>query len=205
MATRTRDTAALRTRRKAELLGKFLHAVERLDLQGVGFGEASVETLIGEAGVSRATFYSYFRDKNDLLRELAESSLTEMLDLWLENLPGGASKQQLSAAFDLIIAAYLSRRAVMVAAGESPPGSEMAREFEALIVRSADAFARQIRTAQAEGRVPTDIDARTTALLLSWMCERGLARLTPDSSPDQRDMLAACLTEVYWRTLRGKA
>ena len=60
----------------------------------------SVERLVREAGISRATFYVYFEDKGDLLRALAEDFIERILgrgvDWW--QLPPDATKADLRAA-----------------------------------------------------------------------------------------------------------
>nr|BBX81751.1 hypothetical protein MFLOJ_55380 [Mycobacterium florentinum] len=58
VAERTRNTAALRERRKAALELKLLAAVERLHEEGLAYGEVSVERLLTAAGVTRSTFCS---------------------------------------------------------------------------------------------------------------------------------------------------
>ncbi|MBQ3050267.1 MAG: helix-turn-helix transcriptional regulator, partial [Clostridia bacterium] len=43
-----------------------LHAFDRL-VERVGFSKITVSMLVKEAGVSRATFYRYFKDKYDVM------------------------------------------------------------------------------------------------------------------------------------------
>lgn len=202
MAVRTRNTDALRARRKAVLHDKLLGAVERLHEQGNPYGDVSVESLIRTAGVTRSTFYSYFEDKDALLRELAATVLDQLLEPWLALAPGG-SQAELHRGIEAIIAAYRPHRAIMVAIDEPVPGGNAAREFESLMYRAASAVSAYIEQGQSSGDFDSRLDATTTAALLMWMTERGLAKLVADAADEDLAALADSLTEIFWRTLRG--
>jgi len=45
-----------------------------------GYLETRVEDILNESGVSRGTFYYYFRNKRDLFKQLIESVVQEMLE-----------------------------------------------------------------------------------------------------------------------------
>ncbi|OBH11137.1 TetR/AcrR family transcriptional regulator [Mycobacterium sp. E1747] len=202
MARQTRDTTALRARRKASLEADLLSAVESLHGDGLAFGDMSVERLITTAGVTRSTFYSYFVDKDALLGDLARSVLDDLLQPWL-SLPPDGSKADLRLAIDEIFAKYRTHRVVMLAIDEPLPGGSAEREFVGLMGRSADVLTRFIREGQASGRIDKSLSSATTAALLMWMSERGLAKMVADAHHDELERLAEALTEIFWRTLRG--
>jgi TetR/AcrR family transcriptional regulator, ethionamide resistance regulator len=202
VTTGTRNTEALRARRKAALQEKLLGAVEQLHDHGRAYGETSVEQLITTAGVTRSTFYSYFEDKDALLRDLASSVLDELLEQWSVILPGG-SREDLRRGIAAIIKAYRPHRAIMVAIDEPVPDGHAAREFERLMERGATAVTEYIKAGQAAGDIPSTLDAVTTSELLMWMTERGLAKMVANSQPRNLDAFADGLTEIFWRTLRG--
>lgn len=204
MAERTRNTAALRARRKAALEAKLLAAVESLHDRGLAYGDMSVESLISQAGVTRSTFYSYFEDKDALLRDLASTVLDQLLKPWFAIEPQG-SKNDLRRGIDGIFRSYRAHRVIMVAIDEPLPGGSAEREFEGLMARSATAVAGYIKAGQAAGTVDATLDAATLSALLMWMSERGLAKLVAHAGPRERDALADGLTEIFWRTLRGGA
>ncbi|WP_200828479.1 TetR/AcrR family transcriptional regulator [Mycobacterium sp. 3519A] len=60
---------------------RLLDAVERLLNAGQLFTEISVQRILEEAGVSRATFYAHFRDKSALLIRLTDTLRERLLDL----------------------------------------------------------------------------------------------------------------------------
>lgn len=204
MAGRTRNTAALRARRKAALEVKLLGAVESLHDRGLAYGDMSVEQLITKAGVTRSTFYSYFDDKDALLRDLAGTVLDELLRPWFAIEPQG-SKDDLRRGIDGIIRAYRAHRVIMVAIDEPVPGGSAEREFEGLMARSTTAVSAYIKAGQVSGTVDATLDAATVAALLMWMSERGLAKLVANAGTRELDSLADGLTEIFWRTLRGGA
>lgn len=204
MARQTRDTTALRARRKSTLEARLLSAVESLHDDGLTFGDMSVERLITTAGVTRSTFYSYFVDKDTLLRDLARSVLDDLLQPWL-SLRADGSKAAFRRVIDEIFAKYRTHRVVMLAIDEPSPGGSAEQEFIGLMGRSADVVTRFIQEGQAAGRIDKALSSTTTAALLMWMSERGLAKMVADARPDELDDLAEALTEIFWRTLRGTA
>jgi AcrR family transcriptional regulator len=202
VAERTRNTAALRARRKAALEVKLLDAVESLHDRGLAYGDMSVERLINAAGVTRSTFYSYFEDKDALLRDLARAVLDELLQPWFAIDPEG-SKEDLRRGIDGIFRTYRAHRVIMVAIDEPTPGGSAEREFQGLMARSTTAVSAYIRTGQASGTVDAALDATTCAALFMWMSERGLAKMVATAQRRELDVLAGGLTEIFWRTLRG--
>src|SRR5919204_2762028 len=66
-----------RGQRRGQIEQRLLEATERLMAQGSTFTELSVDRLATEAGMSRRTFYVYFRDKGDLLRQLTRQVFVE--------------------------------------------------------------------------------------------------------------------------------
>ena len=179
-----------------------LAAVELLHDEGFAFGDMSVERLITAAGVTRSTFYSYFEDKDALLRDLAGSVLDDLLAPWQSIRPDG-SKEDLRRGIDEIFAKYRAHRVVMLAIDEPSPGGSAEREFTALMGRSAAEVSRYIRAGQSSGIVDKDLNAKATATLLMWMSERGLAKMVAEARPGDLDGLGEALTEIFWRTLRG--
>lgn len=181
---------------------KLLAAVESLHERGFAYGDVSVERLITEAGVTRSTFYSYFEDKDALLRDLAGTVLDQLLEPWFAIEPQG-SKEDLRRGIDGIFRAYREHRVIMVAIDEPIPGGSAEREFEGLMARSATAVAAYIKAGQRSGTVDATLDAATLSALLMWMSERGLAKLVANAETRELDALADALTEIFWRTLRG--
>ena len=64
--------------RKRELVERILPLVEELLEAAGGYVHLKVEDILQNAGLSRSTFYRYFKDKNDLLLALSEPALREI-------------------------------------------------------------------------------------------------------------------------------
>jgi AcrR family transcriptional regulator len=64
--------------RRAEVEQKVARGVAELLAAGSTFTELGVERLAGAAGISRSTFYLYFRDKSDLLQRLGTAMVADV-------------------------------------------------------------------------------------------------------------------------------
>src|SRR5215471_11297315 len=109
MPSITRNTQSSRARRREEIRDRLRTAAEELMASGESYTELSVERIVREAGISRATFYVYFEDKGDLLRALAEDFIERILvaaAVWW-TLPADADKPRLRAAMQAIFDAYI--------------------------------------------------------------------------------------------------
>lgn len=201
----TRNTDALRARRRAASLAKLLVALTELQSTGETYAELSVEQLLRTAGLNRSTFYSYFEDKTDLLGQLAEQALDQLLAAarhWYA-LPGGSTKADLHAALGRVVDAYVDHRVVMTAISDDSSRSEAAtKSFESLMDRSTVALAAYLRRGQAERFVDRKLDPDATAAWLMWMSEGGLVRLVSPAPPAERERLHAALTDIFWNGLR---
>jgi AcrR family transcriptional regulator len=197
----TRDTTALRARRREAILRKLLAAVEQLSESGETYPEFSVERLIRTAGVNRSTFYSYFDDKVDLLQALTDQVLDQLLDAaryWYE-LPANASKADLHGALGQVIEAYVSQRVVMTAMADAAAGNvALSKAYETLMDRSTAALAVYIRRGQQEGFMDGRLDPEGSAAWLMWMSEGGLARMISPATADERARLHTGLTDIFW-------
>jgi|SRR5581483_5446544 AcrR family transcriptional regulator len=201
----TRDTTALRARRREAILHKLLSAVEQLSAAGEAYAELSVERLIGTAGVNRSTFYAYFDDKTDLLQALADQVLDHLLAAarhWYQ-LPADASRADLHHALGRVIDAYTEHHVVMTAMADAAAGSAaISKPYETLMDRSTAALARYIARGQQEGFIDPELDPEASASWLMWMSEGGLGRLIGPASARERSRLHAGLTEIFWSGLR---
>jgi AcrR family transcriptional regulator len=201
----TRNTDALRARRRAAILVKLLGALTELQASGETYAELSVERLLRAAGVHRSTFYAYFEDKTDLLQHLADEALDQVLRAaqhWY-SLPARATKADLHAALGRVVDAYVDHRVVLTAISDDSSRSETAtKAFESLMDRSTVALAAYIRRGQVERFIDRRLDADATAAWLMWMSEGGLVRLISPAPPAQRARLHAALTDIFWNGLR---
>lgn len=204
-APQPRRTRAVR---RGEIRDRLREAVERLMGEGESYTVLSVERIVREAGISRATFYVYFEDKSDLLRALAEDFMDRILvaaAVWW-TLPPEADKSDLRAAMRAIFDAYLPHKVVMAAVVEVASYDAGLQElFGRLLERTITEVARHIEEGQAGGHVASGIDPRRTAAWLTWMAERGLYQLVAPAPPEVVDRLLESITDITWNTLYAGA
>ncbi len=204
MSSVTRKTTANRTRRRVEIEQQLLAATERLMSDGPAFTELSVDRLATEAGISRATFYVYFEDKGQLLRELARQvfgELSEGAHQWWDTAdrhdPEDARRSMAS-----IIAIYRRHQtlvtAVIETAAYDPDVAEFYQQMLDDIIGNTEAV---IERGKAGGLIRPTLPTRETASGLTWLVERTVHQTARFTAPDQDGVLAQALSEIIWSTL----
>jgi TetR/AcrR family transcriptional regulator, ethionamide resistance regulator len=203
-----RNHQASRAQRRADIRDRLRIAVEDLMADDQSYTALSVERIVKEAQISRATFYVYFEDKGDLLRALAEDFIERILvaaSAWWE-LPPGATKSDLRAAMRSIFNAYLPHKVVMAAVVEVASYDAPLRTlFGDLLDRTIGAVADHIATGQSAGFVAPELDPLRTAAWLTWMAERGLYQLVASADEDRSERLLDAITDITWNTLYAQA
>jgi AcrR family transcriptional regulator len=126
-----------------------------------GYARATVAVVVGEARVSRPTFYKYFSDRDDCLKACMTEIQEELLGAITQALRGGpphaATADAVGAALDYASANGARARLLMA---ESMAGGAGALEVrDSGIARIAAAIERVQRGASADAGVP-DLDAR---------------------------------------------
>jgi AcrR family transcriptional regulator len=203
MTTETESRTSTRQARRRE---QVLAAATRLLEANLSYTELSVEQVLREARISRATFYAHFRNKSDLLSALAEDVINEMIagakPWWT-----GSTRPEEPALVDAvteIAAAYEKRHAVMAAVVEVAPYDLTVRaHLDHLVGRTIEELARHIRDSQDRGIADRALDPDRTAGWLVWMCERGLYSLVRGSRDERRQRLIAAWTHIIWNALYG--
>jgi AcrR family transcriptional regulator len=191
-----------RGRRRQQVLS----AATRLLEADLSYTELSVEQVLREARISRATFYAHFRNKSDLLSALAETVIDEMIagaEPWWTG-PDRPTEPDLVAAVTEITAAYLRRHAIMAAVVEVATYDPAVRaQLDRLVARTIAALAGHIRDGQARGVADPDLDPERVAGWIVWMCERGLYALVRGADEERRRRLIAAWVHIIWKTLYG--
>jgi AcrR family transcriptional regulator len=167
-----------------------------LDLlaDGTPFAELSVEQIVRGAGLSRPTFYKYFRDKRALVLELGTAlmdAVAAAADPWLQS-GEGETRETLAA----VLNAFRERRATLGALVEAATyDAEVHAFWHAFHDRFLDIAAERIGAAEPD--LPP-ARARARAFALVWMTERTITEfLLGDAGIDE----AALLDELagFWR------
>jgi len=141
-----------------------LDVVEELLRGGASFTELSVERIASEAGLSRSTFYLYFRDKTHLILRLASSLKAETFETGEDWDPHGRvdGLDWLARAYLHIIRKYRGRSATLAAVLEVAGYDRAVREeLEANQRRFIDRIAERLTEEQRAGRTANDVVAAT--------------------------------------------
>ena len=170
------------------------------------FRDLTVDDLMRRTGLSRPSFYVYFRDRHDLVLKVVEhigGELFAMSERWYEGTGDGPTLVR--EAIDGVVGVFADHgpvlRALADAAAEDP---RVEAAYTALMQRFVDATARHIEQEVAAGRI-LPLDPGQTATALTWMMERYLQlRLgrTPDAPVEP---IADALSTIWSRVLYGAA
>jgi AcrR family transcriptional regulator len=193
LSRRTASVADARARTEAALL----EATTALLEEGTPFGELGIEVIAKRAGVSRPTFYAYFRDKRELLTKLASEageSVYAEIGTWLEG-----DETDLRPTLAAVLKVFRTHRGVVGGLVESATyDPEIAALWRSMHNEFVDVTRDRIRRDQ-----PTlsKKDAEARAFVLVWMTERTcyehvIAPRVPDAA-----MVDALM--LLWRTGLG--
>jgi AcrR family transcriptional regulator len=197
----TQQKAARRRRRPEEAEREILDAAEDL-LREDRFSALTVDDLMSRTGLSRASFYVYFRDRHHLIMRLTErigAELFEMSDRWLRG--SGDPREDARAAVEGVASVYQEHGPVLRAiADASSHDPEVESIYRNLVERFVDATARHIEDEIAAGRIRS-LDPRETAKALVWMNERYLTETLGRKAPTPIEVVIETLWTVWMRTL----
>jgi AcrR family transcriptional regulator len=196
-------------RKSREMNRRALGAVETLLAANDGsFAQISIDKLVAELGISRATLYSYYQDKNDVLRVLAEGLLHELVETaagWLGR-DDGLTLDELRDALAATMRVYVQHRTVLTAIVEVASGDDAMRaRYEGMLQDADAALVRHIRLGQRRGFVDRELTARTTGTWITRMAWAGMRRFLADGAAPEVDRYADALARVIWSALYAPA
>jgi len=124
-----------------------------------GFADTSVEHVLAAAGVSRRTFYRFFRNKDEVLSELFETaSLLLVQAIKSAVMVGKTAEERLDNAIEVFIRAPQSvgPLALIFHVEAARPGSHLAPRREAIIEQIIGLLDHEVTSAQGELSPPAD-------------------------------------------------
>ena len=138
------------------------------------FREVTVDQIARSAGISRSAFYTHFEDKQGLLLVAVQevsAQLYEMAERWWHGI--GPPAERVRRAIDGVVSVYAENAPLLRLATEvSTYDDEMRELWLGIGEKFIDATGEHIRSEQARGLVPGNLDPRSTAEALFWMAER---------------------------------
>jgi AcrR family transcriptional regulator len=170
------EVAAGRRRRRTPEAAQreIIEAAEGL-LRERPFRELTVDEVMRRTGLSRPSFYVYFKDRHELVLRVVQHLQHEMLQVanrWYESLGGGPSV--LREALDGVVSVYGEHGPVLRALADAAvEDSDVEDAYGALVQNFVDVTGSHIEAEMTAGHI-APLDAGETAKALVWMTERYL-------------------------------
>ena len=205
VVTAARSTRAVRGRRSTRPSGDdreqaILATAERL-LEDRSFADISVDDLARGAGLSRPTFYFYFKSKEAVLLSLLEPLIARAdseFDGAVQRLPTDPRKTWRNG-IKAFFTAFDSQRAVARAGTEALATSpEIRAVWSGFMQRWIDQTAVMIGAERARGAAPETIPATDLATSLNQMNERMMmATLSAEQPAVSKDRVVETLAHIW--------
>ncbi len=144
-----------------EKRGRIMDAATE-EFSRVPFSQASINQIVKTAGISRGSFYQYFKDKEDLFRYLLELISAEKLKVYAQAKPGttyggvfGPLFERMPAIFQWAKSQPLYYRIGLLLTTEEP---ELERKIFQHNGVGVDWFLHYLKSAQDEGKIRPEVD-----------------------------------------------
>lgn len=166
------------------------------------YSAITVEHIASAAGISRSTFYFYYRDKAELLVDSARGVVERMFSQSDEYLHGsGDPRTALREALARNVATFAEHTALLRVTMEVSTFDEQVGEFwRGSVDAFVEAVAARMRADQASGAISADLDADRFADALVVTTLSYLFR-TVGTNGDSADAVAEVLAEIWNRVL----
>jgi AcrR family transcriptional regulator len=201
MLTAEEIDARRRAARRREIVERMLPVVEELLNEAHGYQNVSVEQILQRSGLSRSTFYRYFKDKNELLLALSEPALETIMRAAMRPVELGPdiTRGELETEMRRTIEAYTPHIALLNAMTEASAYDPLVTErFAAGFDAVQQSLADHIREGQLQGYFRRDLHPDETAGWLTWMAERGMSQLVPAADEARVQRLAESIAAIVW-------
>jgi TetR/AcrR family transcriptional regulator, ethionamide resistance regulator len=205
------QTRALRGRRAMRPSGDdreqaILATAERL-LEGRSLADISVDDLAKGAGLSRPTFYFYFKSKEAVLLSLLEPVIAladSEFDGAVQRLPADPRRVWRNG-IKAFFTAFASHRALARAATEAlATSAELRATWSGFMQKWIDQTATMIAAERARGAAPDTIPAADLATSLNQMNERTMmAALSAEAPAVDPDRVVDTLTHIWVSSIYG--
>lgn len=197
----TRRQADHHAARSAATRAQVISALERLIDSGEAYSEISVQRILEEAGVSRATFYAHFPGKADVLVSLTDDlreSLLALAQLWE---PAGEEDgaERFSGFFEEVLKIHRGHQKVLTAVREAAAYESAVGDFYTADLEGFDeAVLRTLLSEQAAGSTTADLDAVAASRIIVWGGAQAIAHhiRVDDGSGDT--VFARELARIWW-------
>jgi TetR/AcrR family transcriptional regulator, ethionamide resistance regulator len=193
-----------RRRRKPEAAEtEILDAAEGF-LKERPFREMTVDDVMARTGLSRPSFYEYFRDRHHLIMKLAERLgdwTYAISEPWLAG--GAGSDDELRSGVERLVALYTERGHLLHALADAARQDKQVEiAYRRFIDRFIEGTAARIRMGLDNGTIK-DLNPEETAAALIMMNERYLLERLDKDPRVNPEVLVETIFRVWWRVLHG--
>ncbi|MGC5311431.1 TetR/AcrR family transcriptional regulator [Micromonospora zamorensis] len=180
---------------------QILEATERLLKRGERYTELSVQRILAEAHVSRATFYAHFRDKTELIIRLSGALRERLLELargW-DPSAGEDGAERYARFFVEVITTHRENGPVLAALREVATYDPTVRGFHTADLEEFDeAVLRTLIEQQRAGATPADLDAVAASRVIVWGGGQAIARHIEVDDGTGDAVFARELGKIWW-------
>ncbi|MBP7736129.1 MAG: MerR family transcriptional regulator [Spirochaetes bacterium] len=139
-----------------------------------GLGETSIDDIVNKASIGKGTFYKYFKDKDDLFFQCADSIFYKMYShVWQEIKDERDMTRHLFKRGDAFFESYPKWIDMMNQVRRASIGSNpfYKDKFKAILDQIIKPIARDIEALKVEGKIEKDLDCLGAAYMLMGMTE----------------------------------
>ena len=197
-----KDLGSRRRRTPEEAQQEIIAAAETL-LRERPFREMTVDEVMRRTGLSRPSFYVYFKDRHELVLRVVQQIQSELLDVanhWFRG--SGDGHALLDEAMEGVVDVYEKHGPVMRAladAAADDPGVELA--YGSLVQTFIDETTRHMSEEIEAGNITGISDPVEMSVALIWAVERYLYLTLGAEPKTDRDIVAATLKTLWRRAL----
>ena len=193
-----------RRRRSPEVAEREIIDAAEVLLRERPFRELTVDEVMRGTGLSRPSFYVYFRDRHHLVLRVVEhlgGELLEMSDRWVRG--SGEPLVLAREALEGIVAVFAEHGPVMRAlADAAADDKDVEVAYAAVIQGFVDVVSGHIASEIEAGRI-LPLNPVPTATALVWMTERYLMLSLGREPLTPTDVVFDALWTIWTRTLYG--
>lgn len=195
--TRPRKTPSGPTATEARIRQAVLTLLE----SGESFTELSVERILAEAGVARATFYAHFKDKTELIVRVTGELRQRLLELARQWDPGAGEDgaERYTRFFAEVLAIHRANAKVLAALREVAGYDRTIRGFHSADLEEFDeAVLRTAEEQQRLGATPEDVAAVAASRVIVWGGGAAIARHIEVDDGSGDAAFARELGRIWW-------
>jgi AcrR family transcriptional regulator len=198
------QVAGRRRRRTPEAAQREIIAAAEQLLRERPFRELTVDEVMRRTGLSRPSFYVYFKDRHELVLRLVQHLSAEMLvvaNRWYEATE--PSPSMLREALEGCVTVYGDHSAVLRALADAAvEDPDVEEAYGQLVQGFVDVTARHMEAEIAAGRM-LSVNPQETAKALIWMIERYVYHAFGPANPVPPGRVIETVHTIMVRTLYG--